>query len=111
MLPFTTVLLNCVDNGDQGHHFRAGQKSVQAVLSLSAKVFDGACVETSNGLTTKVANCVGGNGKQRATGKIPDALAIEGAKRSAGKVRQAVAVYDVLCHAGAALLDATAFDF
>ena len=111
MLPFTTVLLNCVDNGDQGHHFRAGQKSVQAVLRLSAKVFDGACVETSNGLTTKVADGIGGNSKQRATGKILDALAIEGAKRSAGKVRQAVAVYDVLCHAGAALLDATAFDF
>ena len=105
-----TCLLNCVDNGNKRHHFRAGQEAINAVLCLSTKVFDGVCVEARDGLTAKIANCVGGNCKQSATAKILDALAIECAKCTAGKVRQAVAIYDVLCHAGAILLDATAFD-
>ena len=103
-------LLNCVDNGNKRHHFRTRQKTINAVLCLATKVFDGVCVEARNGLTTKIANCIEGNCKQSATAKILDALAIECAKCSAGKIRQAVAIYDVLCHAGAILLDATTFD-
>lgn len=103
-------LLNCVDNGNKRHHFRAGQKAINAVLCLTTKVFDGVCVEARDGLTAKIANCVGGNCKQSATAKILDALAIECAKCSASNIRQAVAIYDVLGHAGAVLLDATAFD-
>lgn len=107
---FMCIALNCVNNCNKGHHFRARYKTINAILSLSTKIFDSGCVKSGNGLSTKRFDGVVCNVEQRSATKILYALAIKGAQRPSGKIRQSVAVDDVLCHARAVIFYSAIFN-